>query len=96
MVRDSIAIEDPVAIDPITVEDPVASAGSAAHEQGIVKWYSVAKGYGFIALEGSEAEVFVHHTGIVDPEERLAEGDRVSFELVDSPKGPRGQNVARL
>ncbi len=62
-------------------------------EQGSVKWYSIARGYGFIAPEGGGDDVFVHYSA-VDPEVLpLSEGDRVSFEVEDSPKGPRAKNV---
>ena len=64
-------------------------------EEGIVKWYSVAKGYGFIRRRGDAdgGDVFVHYSEI--PEDGLAEGDRVSFELVDGPKGPLARKVRR-
>ena len=59
-------------------------------EHGIVKWYSLAKGYGFIRRhgdaegeDGEQGDVFVHYSEI--PAEGLAEGDHVSFELVESP-----------
>jgi len=62
-------------------------------EEGIVKWYSIAKGYGFIRREGDGEgdDVFVHYSEI--PQDGLEEGDRVSFELVDGPKGLKAQKV---
>ncbi len=69
-------------------------------EQGIVKWYSLAKGYGFIRREtdGSGetegADVFIHYSEAPDPPP--AEGERVVFELVDGAKGPAARNVRRL
>ncbi len=67
-------------------------------EQGIVKWYSLAKGYGFIRREGAGAEdaedVFVHHTEV--PDDSLTEGERVSFEVVDGAKGLKARNVQRI
>ena len=56
-------------------------------EQGTVKWFNDTKGYGFIVREHG-ADVFVHHAAIVAEGFRtLSEGDRVSFEVVEGPKG---------
>ena len=58
-----------------------------------MKWFSDAKGYGFIASdEGSD--VFVHYSAINgDGRKTLAEGQRVEFEIADGPKGPQAANV---
>jgi CspA family cold shock protein len=65
-------------------------------EQGTIKWFNDAKGFGFITRE-SGPDVFVHHTAIVSEGFRtLSEGDRVSFEVVDGPKGKQARNVVRL
>ena len=65
-------------------------------EQGTVKWFNDAKGYGFIARE-TGADVFVHHASIIAEGFRtLMEGDRVSFEVVDGPKGPQAKDVVKL
>jgi CspA family cold shock protein len=65
-------------------------------EQGTVKWFNDAKGYGFISREGG-TDVFVHHTAIMAEGFRtLNEGDRVSFEVVDGPKGLQARNVVRV
>ena len=60
---------------------------------GVVKWFNSSKGYGFIEQENGP-DVFVHHTGINASGFRsLNEGDRVTFEIVQGPKGPSAANV---
>lgn len=63
---------------------------------GKVKWFSDAKGYGFIErAEGDD--VFVHHSAIEGHGYKtLAEGEKVEFEVLDDPKGPKANNVVRL
>ena len=59
--------------------------------EGIVKrWLD--RGFGFIAVEGQDDEVFVHHTSL-DGISELREGQKVEFEVEDGPKGPRASNV---
>ena len=61
--------------------------------QGTVKWFNDAKGYGFIAQEGGP-DVFVHFSAIkMDGFRSLKEGERVEFEIEQSPKGPRANRV---
>jgi CspA family cold shock protein len=65
-------------------------------ETGTVKWFSNAKGYGFIEREGAD-DVFVHHTGILgEGYKTLNEGERVEFTVEQGTKGPQAVNVARL
>jgi CspA family cold shock protein len=65
-------------------------------EQGTVKWFNDTKGYGFIVRERG-ADVFVHHASIVAEGFRtLNEGDRVSFEVVEGPKGLQAKNVVKI
>jgi CspA family cold shock protein len=60
---------------------------------GTVKWFDTKKGFGFIQPE-SGPDVFVHFSSITgDGFKNLEEGQAVEFELVDSPKGPKAQNV---
>ena len=62
---------------------------------GVVKWFSNRKGYGFIEQEEGE-DIFVHHSGINMAGFRtLAEGDRVSFEIEVGERGPSAKNVEK-
>ena len=61
---------------------------------GTVKWFSDEKGYGFITPDEGDADLFVHHSGIVAEGRRsLEEGARVSYETEAGDKGPRAVNV---
>jgi cold shock protein len=63
---------------------------------GTVKWFNASKGFGFIAKEDGD-DVFVHYTAIQDEGfKSLSEGQAVSFDIVDSPKGPKAANVVKL
>jgi len=63
---------------------------------GTVKWFSRAKGYGFIQREGGE-DVFVHFSAIQGEGFRnLEEGDQVEFSIENGPKGPQAVNVVKL
>jgi CspA family cold shock protein len=63
---------------------------------GLVKWFNDSKGFGFIQAEGTDRDVFVHYTAIQgDGFKTLAEGQKVTFDLVDGPKGPQATNVMK-
>jgi len=63
---------------------------------GTVKWFNDSKGFGFISQENGP-DLFVHHTAIVANGFRsLAEGDKVTFDQAQGPKGPQATNVKRV
>jgi CspA family cold shock protein len=64
-------------------------------EQGTVKWFNDAKGYGFISREQGE-DLFVHFSAIEgEGFKSLSEGDRVEFEVTRGPKGLQATKVTR-
>ena len=64
-------------------------------ETGKVKWFNIAKGYGFIE-RNSGGDVFVHHTAIqMDGFRTLSEGEAVSFSVTEGPKGLQAENVTK-
>ena len=65
--------------------------------EGTVKWFSNEKGYGFIEQGDGGADVFVHFSAIAgEGYKSLAEGQRVSFEVVQGDKGPQASEVSAL
>lgn len=66
----------------------------AERELGVVKWFNGEKGYGFIARDSGEKDVFVHFSAInAEGFRTLREGQRVEFEVVQGQKGPQAQNI---
>ena len=62
--------------------------------QGTVKWFNGEKGFGFIAVDGGAADVFVHYSEIAAGGYRsLDEGQRVEFEVGQGNKGPQATGV---
>ena len=65
-------------------------------EEGVVKWFNDAKGYGFIVRERGR-DILVHHADIVaEGFKTLSEGDRVIFDVVEGPKGLVAKNVVKI
>lgn len=60
---------------------------------GTVKFFNVSKGFGFIIPDEGGKEVFVHKTGLTEP---VNEGDKVSYETADGPKGMNAVNVRKV
>ncbi len=64
---------------------------------GTVKWFNESKGYGFISPEDGKDDIFVHYSGIKgDGFKTLVEGQKVSFEVEEGPKGLNATNVMPL
>ncbi len=65
-------------------------------EEGTVKWFNAAKGYGFISRQSGE-DVFVHYRSIQgEGYKTLNEGDKVQFDVEQGPKGLQAVNVKKV
>ena len=61
---------------------------------GVVKWFNESKGYGFISPDDGGKDVFVHFSAIVgDGFRTLSEGQAVTYQVEDGPKGPQASQV---
>lgn len=66
-------------------------------EQGAVKWFSEAKGYGFIQPDSGGKDIFVHYSAIQSQGYKtLKEGARVEFVVETGPKGPQASEVREV
>jgi cold shock protein len=68
-----------------------------ARQTGTVEFFKEDKGFGFIRPDEGATDVFVHHSSIDGEGFRsLKRGDRVEFEIIESPKGPRAEGVSKV
>jgi cold shock protein len=64
--------------------------------KGTVKWFNESKGFGFVTKEDG-GDVFVHYSAIQgNGFKTLTEGQAVTFDVVDGPKGPKAENVNKI
>lgn len=64
--------------------------------KGTVKWFNESKGFGFITQENG-GDVFAHYSAIQgNGFKTLAEGDTVSFDVVQGDKGPKAANIVKI
>ncbi len=64
--------------------------------EGRVKWFNDQKGYGFIEMDGGQ-DIFVHYSAIEGKGfKTLTEGQAVTFEIEQGPKGPQATNVKKI
>ena len=75
-------------------ESPATTVASG-RQRGQVKWFSRQRGYGFIIVEGTGEEIFVHRTAL-EGLYSLMEGQEVEFEIETTPKGPEAVRVSPL
>jgi len=75
---------------------PAASVPEGPREEATVKWFNAAKGFGFLTLDDGR-EIFVHFRSIRGEGRRsLNDGQRVSFVVADTDKGPQAEDVEPL
>ena len=63
--------------------------------KGTLKWFNPTKGYGFIAREDKEKDVFVHSSAAQAANLELNEGDELTFEVTEGQKGPSAINLQK-
>lgn len=100
--RDSAPAPEPASVpESPAVESPPSEGTAPAdgpRKTGTMKWYSLAKGYGFVVADDGGPDVFVHHSALKEAgeQEPLDEGERVEFSVEDSERGLRARRVRRI
>lgn len=65
--------------------------------KGTVKWFDDSKGYGFLRANDRDEDVFVHYSAVqAEGFRSLAKGEEVQFDLIESDKGYKAENVVRV
>jgi len=79
-----------------TLDPPIASSAPeiGTRRPAVVKWYSLAKGYGFARLPGDDRDVFLHHSQLEDGSP-LEEGEQILIELGEGERGLFGARIQR-
>jgi CspA family cold shock protein len=94
MAESGLPVSDPELCPNCRQEKPTTTATSG-RQRGRVKWFSRQRGYGFIVVEGTAEEIFVHRTDL-EGVYSLREGQEVEFEIEATPKGPEAVRVSPL
>lgn len=94
--KDSITIEVFLEIISEEIDSEDCETSEKQRISGTVRWFSVRDGYGFIARDDTDEEIFVHYNAIVSSityEKNLYQGEKVEFEIVMGKKGKEAANV---
>jgi CspA family cold shock protein len=94
MAESGQPVSDPELCPKCRQKGPTTMAASG-RQRGQVKWFSRQKGYGFIIVEGSGEEIFVHRTSL-EGVYSLEKEQEVEFEIEATPKGPEAVRVSPL